>query len=344
MKSKLIICITTGCFIIGSIIPVFSAEAPTTELRAAIDIGSGATRIKIAKVDPKTQKIASIIFSKDLNVPYQAHLSKSSNETFDNDIKAIGLESLQHLKEVADHYGVKKVVAVATSAFRNAKNAPEYSQHLEAIAGIPVNIINQDLEGILAFDAAAANVPFRPETMVVWDIGGGSVQFTTLADGQHHVYKGNVASIGFKDLIIKEVQGKNTADITSPNPMTQDEIERAIAQAEKVALNVDELIKSKITEQGTHILGVGSVFAYGIGDLVEQNPVTQCALRAKVLAMKDKDDVALGNNPFSSVALSNAILVLGMMQALDIESIVIEEVNNTDGALVYGKFWEKTKR
>lgn len=341
MKTNIFLLLLAGCFAFGLGSQSYAADPQNVELRAAIDVGSGATRMKIAEVDPVSHKILTVLYSKEYAIPYQAHLARSGDNMLDPEIKTLGLKSIHHFKDVADHYGVQKIVVVATSAFRTANNAQEFVQHVEAITGVKVHIIDQDLEGVLGFSAAAAMVPYPMDDIVVWDIGGGSLQLTSLThDDKFHVYKGPVGSEVFKNYIIDKAQGKDSKKIHSPNPMTIEDMQQAIKYGEQLAQPVEPFLKAKIAEKGTHVVAVGSVFQYGIANLVGKNTIWQEELQDKIFALKGKDDAALGNGTFVSVSLSNPLYVLGMMKALNINPVIVTEINNTDGALTYAPFWE----
>lgn len=340
MSTKLLSLMIFGALTCGA--TMYGADP--VELRAAIDVGSGATRLKIAEVDVKTNKILSVLYSKEYPISYQVHLAKSSDNTLDAEIKTLGLKSIHHFKDVADHFGVQKIVVVATSAFRTARNAQEFVRQVEAITGVKVHIIDQELEGILGFNAVAATVPYSLDDIVVWDIGGGSLQLTTMTnENKMHVYKGPVGSIAIRDYIIENIQGKDPKKVTSPNPMTEAEINQAIQYAEQLAVPVESHIKEKV-EKGAPVIAVGSLFQFGIANLVGQNTIWKEQLHEKVLGLKGKSDEDLGGGPFASVGVSNAIYVLGMMNALNINPVMVKEINNTDGALTYAPFWEASVR
>ncbi|MBU3745551.1 MAG: hypothetical protein FGM61_13575 [Sediminibacterium sp.] len=52
-------------------------------VRAAIDIGSGATKLKVAEIDLKNQKIKNILVNESFSVQYQDELEKSPDNNFD---------------------------------------------------------------------------------------------------------------------------------------------------------------------------------------------------------------------------------------------------------------------
>ncbi len=322
-------------------IPMQQGTQDTTEIRAAMDIGSGATNLKIAKVDTKTNKIISTLYEESIKVPYQKELELSSNNTFNKDIKAQGIEGIRKLKLASDNYHVKKVVAVATAAFRQAANAKEFSGEIEKQTGVHVRIINQDEEGILAFRGALAVTSYTPDDVVVWDIGGGSMQLTTLtSDGTYHVEKGKTASIPFKNTIIEEVEQKDIKQVQSPNPISTADMQMSIQYAAQAADEASQFIKSKLSAPKTVVLAVGNLFNYGIEPLVNNSNVKEDQLQTAVLKLAGKTDADINQGSLSEVAVSNPLLVVGYMQALNISQVNVVNVNNADGALTNPPYWQ----
>lgn len=311
------------------------------EVRAAIDIGSGASNLKIAKVDPVTHKIVTEIFKKSIPVAYQRHLELSHDMTFDQEIMDQGMQAMRTFKEIADQHHVKKVVAVATAAFRDAKNAPELAKKMEKETGIKVMIIDQDLEGILGFEAAMATTTADPNNSVVWDIGGGSMQLTAQTPKEEFVVqKETLASVPFKNAMISIIQGKNPKEVTSPNPISETNVFQAY-ELVKHELVLNSFIAEKIKTHGIEIIGVGNLFKFSVKPLAGAggNIATLQKLEEGVKGLLNKTDAELDRGHFNEIAVTDPLLILAYMKAMNIEQVVILDVNNADGALSYPPFW-----
>ena len=245
------------------------------------------------------------------------------------------------LKELADSYNVKKVVAVATAAFRQAKNAEQFAKEIEQQTGVQVRIINQDEEGILAFRGALAVTSVEPEHALTWDIGGGSMQLTTLTnEGTYLVEKGKTASILFNNDVIEKIEHKDLKTIQTPNPMTLEEMQSAARHAAQLSQETESFIKNKIQDPQTQILAVGSLFKYGMRPVVDNEIVQQEELEKAVMKMANKTDEELPGGSLAEVAVTNPLLVLGYMQGLHIHQVKVISVNNADGALTYPAYWQ----
>jgi exopolyphosphatase/guanosine-5'-triphosphate,3'-diphosphate pyrophosphatase len=89
--------------------------------------------------------------------------------------------------KIAKAAEAKKMIAVATSAVRDAKNGREFIREIYRRTGIRVQIITGHEEGRLIELAARSSVETRGQKTLVVDIGGGSMELI-LGDGKKHSY------------------------------------------------------------------------------------------------------------------------------------------------------------
>ncbi len=73
--------------------------------------------------------------------------------------------------------GVGEVIAVGTSALREARNSFEVRQRWQLELGLDVRVITGDAEAGYSFLAAQRGLPLNGEELLVIDIGGGSTEF-----------------------------------------------------------------------------------------------------------------------------------------------------------------------
>ena len=74
--------------------------------------------------------------------------------------------------------GALAIVAVGTAGLRIAENSEDVVAAIKDGTGVPVEIISGPEESRLAYLAAKASLGLASETLVVFDSGGGSTQFT----------------------------------------------------------------------------------------------------------------------------------------------------------------------
>jgi len=82
-----------------------------------------------------------------------------------------------------DRHAVQQVVAVATSALRDAADRDDFVGRVRREAHLELEVISGEEEARLSFRAALAALPSPPAEMVVVDFGGGS---TEVIHGRHN--------------------------------------------------------------------------------------------------------------------------------------------------------------
>jgi exopolyphosphatase/guanosine-5'-triphosphate,3'-diphosphate pyrophosphatase len=87
------------------------------------------------------------------------------------------LQTLRHFHELIKKHGATQVTAIATSAFRNAKNGVAVATQIQAETGIAVKIIDGEHEAELIYRGITSGLNLQDHTSLIVDIGGGSVEF-----------------------------------------------------------------------------------------------------------------------------------------------------------------------
>lgn len=336
-------------------INTLQAEGATAaiERRAAIDTGSGSTKITIADVDTTDGKIYAIVYEDSFAVPYQAALESSYDGRFDPAIRSLGLQTFHYIRDLVDDYGVEKVAAVATAAFRQANNGAAFAEEVCRETGIPLTIIFQREEGTLAYFSGVASTDKKPAELIVWDIGTGSFQMTATSDAllsedTHDledsltVFMGAIGSIPFRNYIIEIIQNKDSERYASPNPMLEEEVKEADRYARSIARKAYPVLKEKIKRPEVQLIGIGRLFSSSIAPMGNEGTIVRKDLRAFIAETLGKTEAEL-NDPFAHVDISNAILVLAFMKALHIKEIQIVDTKSTRGMLIYAPYWEETR-
>jgi len=330
--------------IIFFVISAFSQVNADIERRAAIDIGSGGTKVAIADVDTETNQIVQVILDTSFPVPYQASLDKSTDGTFDRETKDLGIKVFKEIKEIADQHQVQKIVAIATSAFRKANDSKAFITEIEKQTKIHVQIIPQREEGEIAFFSALASGEYNPKEAIVWDIGTGSLQITTANNNEGlTVYMGEqMGSVAFKNYIVDAIQENDIEDTISPNPISEEDLRAADSYARAFGRKAYPIIKEKIRAQGT-VLGIGRLFYHSIRPYASEGEViTRSGLRNFIESSLNKTDEEL-HNPFAHLDVSNCILTLAIMKALHIQEIRPIETTTTRGLLISSSYWMTEK-
>lgn len=322
-------------FFVAFTLTAWADDKNCLKTKAAFDIGSGATKLKVARVDTCLQKIKKVLVDTSLAVPYKDSLQNNDENVFDANLRKKGIEAINKLKALARIHAPASYLAVATSAFRTAKNGQAFAGEILGKTGVKVEIIDQDREARIGFAGASANVERKPDQIVVWDIGGGSMQITAYDHtGKFQIYRGKIASASFKKHIIEEIQGANPKAVTSPNPIDEEDHEIAQRDAMVVAmLTVPDEIKQKI-KKGASVIGIGGVHSQSIKNQTGAEKVyTLEALDEAIHRGLGKSDEQIGGD-YASSDISNLILVRGFMEGMEVEEVLPKNVNLADGLLV----------
>jgi exopolyphosphatase/guanosine-5'-triphosphate,3'-diphosphate pyrophosphatase len=157
---------------------------PSSQLMAAIDIGSSAIRMDIAEVRPDGSIRMLDSLKKGVQLGRdaftQGHLSQES-------IRA-ACETLQNFKKVMDTYEVVRYRAVATSAVRESSNSETFLDRLLMSSGLDVEIIDGPEENRLTLSAVLESMRGALELgkakCVLMEIGGGSTDVTLIEEGE----------------------------------------------------------------------------------------------------------------------------------------------------------------
>ena len=94
-----------------------------------------------------------------------------------------GLDALKALRRIADRHKVDALVAVATSAVREAQNGGEFVRAARDEVGIDVRVIRGDEEARLIYLGARGSLDLGKRRVALFDLGGGSLE-VILADAQ----------------------------------------------------------------------------------------------------------------------------------------------------------------
>jgi len=78
----------------------------------------------------------------------------------------------------AKRHGVRAIAAVGTAGLRIAANADHVLETIRARTGVLIKVISGEEEGRLAYLAAKAGLGLKQGSLVVFDTGGGSSQFS----------------------------------------------------------------------------------------------------------------------------------------------------------------------
>ena len=157
----------------------YPLDTPSGEVVAFIDIGTNAIRLLVVRLIPNHS------YSTVTQQREAARLGEG--EFTDRRLQPEAMDRAglvcRKFVELARFHGAEKIVAVATSATREAVNEEEFLHRLREEAGLDVRVISGREEARLIYSGLSSFVHLGDGNAVFLDIGGGSTE--VIVGGQH---------------------------------------------------------------------------------------------------------------------------------------------------------------
>ena len=249
---------------------------------------------------------------------------------------ASALQALSKFRRLAESHDVDDIVAAATSAVREADNAPAFLASIERHTGIRAKVISGTEEARLIHLAAAYGVAMSGGSAVVIDIGGGSTEIT-LGSATHVTF-----SRSFKIGVIRLTESFAKSDPISAHA------ERKLAKhvSREIGSYVDDLVAhgfdQVIGTSGT-ILSFGSV-AVGADRVVGTDDLRSRRVDAQALHRVRQQIVSLdlagrlrlpGLDPRrADLAVAGAVLLDTILRRLGASEITLCDLALREGLVL----------
>jgi len=148
---------------------------------SVIDIGSNSVRMMIY------QKSSRFAFSILHEAKSKVRLSQDAYQNgglLQEEPMQRTLNILKDFLSISTSFKVRKTLCVATSALRDAPNKKEFLQKAKEQLGLKIKIIDGQKEAYFGAVAAYNLLPKKQENSLTIDIGGGSTEFTLIANNE----------------------------------------------------------------------------------------------------------------------------------------------------------------
>lgn len=308
-------------------------QSTCNEIYGSLDFGSGAMKALVIEVDICNKKILKTLLEENIPTDFNDALEKSTDHTIPDDIVKKLIPTFNDTIKKMRSLNTKSIYAVGTSVFRTAKNGEAVLKDLSQKIGVDIELISQDREAELGYWSALADKGLQPnEKVIVWDIGGGSMQMFTKLDKETHIFKGDLASVTFKNKVISDLQKKDIKTTVSPNPLYKYRKQATELSKLHAKNNVPEFFKKH--SQKYRWIGVGGLLSISIQDQV--NPGKKTFLRnslEKTLNSRSRLTDDQIDSKFKTTDISNLALVLGYMNQLKVKEIETARVSLGQGLI-----------
>ncbi len=334
------------------------------KVRAGIDIGSGTTKMVVARTNACTNVVLRVLapaagakLERTVKFKKNTITAQDGRKVFSVEIIEQSIQALTELKEEAIRHGAEEFSAVATSAFRNVdrEHAISVAGRIRSALGIPVRIISQDEEARIGFFGASVRAGVPLKNLLVWDIGGGSMQLSRWVDkeGKIESYKSTFANEEMHRYIIEELQNGDYARVNTPNPIGTNDLYRTIRRAAQVASESipESIVQAIRSNPAIQAIGIGGVHFYSNCEVMKRFASDGCRygreeLRDQISANSHLTDAELVQNGLSAsidyapYRISGGALTVGFMQVIGLEFVRSLKVDMSDGILIDAAYWK----
>ncbi|AFZ47941.1 Ppx/GppA phosphatase [Cyanobacterium stanieri PCC 7202] len=303
----------------------------------AIDIGTNSIHMVVVEINARIPSFSIIAKEKDT-----VRLGDRDPETGNLTPEAMerSLSALKRCKDLADSLRVDQIIAVATSATREAPNGIEFLSRIETELGIQVDLISGPEEARRIYLGVLSGMDFGGRVHSLIDIGGGSTEMV-LADPQEtrHLSSTKVGAV------------RLTQDFVTTDPITEKEFIRLQAYIRGMLERpVDEFKNALAEGEKPFLVGTsGTIETIAVIHAMETqgnepNPLNGYEIPRKsieeilkkLLKMNYEERASLSgmSDRRAEIIVAGITILLEAMTMLEIDSITICERALREGIIV----------
>ncbi|BAY39257.1 exopolyphosphatase [Nostoc sp. NIES-2111] len=147
---------------------------------AAIDMGTNSLHMVVVKIDPTLPAFS--IISREKETVRLGDRNITTGE-LKPEVMAKAIATLRRFQEAAKIANAETLIAVATSAVREAPNGKDFLHQIETELGLSVDLISGQEEARRIYLGVLSGMEFHNQPHLIIDIGGGSTELI-LGDSQ----------------------------------------------------------------------------------------------------------------------------------------------------------------
>ena len=172
---------------------------------AAIDIGSNAARLLITEVIPNGNGKPEFNKLNLIRVPLRLGFDVFENKIISPEKTGMLIQTLKAFRHLINAYHVDAIKACATSAMRDAENAPDILHRVLQETGLDIEVISGDMEANLVYENHIAENMDKDHSYMYIDVGGGSTEISFFGNGKLVFKKSfNIGTIRLLKKLISE--------------------------------------------------------------------------------------------------------------------------------------------
>jgi exopolyphosphatase / guanosine-5'-triphosphate,3'-diphosphate pyrophosphatase len=304
---------------------------------AAIDIGTNSIHMVIVQIEPSLPAFTVIAKEKE---PVRLGDRHPTTGELTPEAMQRSLNTLRRCKELATSLQAEQIIAVATSATREAPNGEDFLRQIELELGIVVNLISGMEEARRIYLGVLSGMDFNEQPHIIIDIGGGSTEIV-LADvheprflsstkiGAVRLAKEFVTTDPISDRELKVLRSYVRGMLERPideiwHNLQLNEVPRTIGTSGTIETIAE--IHAKET--------LGAVPDPLNGYEIKYKEIEKIVKRLARMGYEERLEVAGLTDKRAEIIVPGAVILLEAMQMLKLDSIIICERALREGMIV----------
>ena len=303
---------------------------------AAIDIGTNSIHLVVVEFDGRTFQVIDrekSMVRLGLGMFGEMRLTdRAFNE---------GVEVLSRYTKLAESRGVEEILAVATSATREAENGTEFLNAIFQSTGVMPRVISGSEEARLIFLAVKHSIDLGGERGLVIDIGGGSVEVAV--GNSSEVMLSQSMRLGVQRLLHRQggAQPLTSRELYELSGYVQGAAAEVMSEAKRFGATrfVGTSGTIRTLGEATHLLAGGAPFRS-----LNAQSVKRRDLRELVKRLCEADAAKRAKIPGIGEARADTIHLGGVLLVELLEMARAEELTLCDTSLREGVIWDYIER
>ncbi|MEK6773036.1 MAG: Ppx/GppA family phosphatase [Bdellovibrionota bacterium] len=231
---------------------------------------------------------------------------------------------LEKFKSIIDKYQVDQVLAMATSAARDAKNKNDFFEVCKKHK-IPVNIISGADEARITYQGATANIGEGQQTtekILIVDIGGGSTELI-LGQGDQILFSQslNIGCVRLTEQMISQQPVSNVEHVKILNKI-ENELDSALQEIKKMKL--DKIIAVAGTPTALVAAQIGQFDPNQVeGHVFSVKDLNDWVMKLKTSSTSEKISKFKIESGRADIIYIGALILWTIVQKLDLPSLKV---------------------
>ncbi|MFZ5354790.1 MAG: Ppx/GppA family phosphatase [Bacillota bacterium] len=298
--------------------------------KAAIDIGTNSMRLLLCEL--KNGRLTNK--KKYMNV---TRIGEGVSKSFMLSEEAImrNLEVFSSYCRIAHAYGADNIVAIATSAVRDAKNRDVFLEKAYNSTGVQIRTISGTEEAELGISGVISGLDYVDENILVIDIGGGSTELILYgSSGVEFSESVDAGAVRMTEMCIKE------------HPVRRSSVECLGEKLKERFCGSIETLKNKKINKAVAIGGTAITLAamYNKADVYDTSLIHNTSISKEYLAytfdllagmkVEERFRITGLQRERADVITAGIYILRFIMDALGIDNVKISDNDNMEGALL----------